>query len=154
MKKMALSSLFAAGLLVACGSSSSSSDDAASSSSQETPSSSSSLADCTLKEEGVKILLPESNSEWKIGDSITVQFVANYVNAGGFRVIYKVDENDKGTDLFSGSVGEEAPDGTSCTTVSAFLDADVVQPSDNAVLRVQSYNAPKIRNDVQIVVKE
>ena len=163
MKKIfALSTALVAGLFVACDDSSSASDDessssvkAESSSSAKDESSSSVAADdCVLEEEGVKILLPTEGAELKIGDTVTVKFVANYANAGGFRVLYKNNADDKGTDLFETSIGDEAPDGKSCTTEKAVLKSDLVSASDEAILRVQTYNVPKIRGDVNIVVKE
>ena len=41
-----------------------------------------------------------------------------------------------------------------CTTEKAVLKSDLVSASDEAILRVQTYNVPKIRGDVNIVVKE
>ena len=70
--------LLAGSLMMGCSSSSSASD--------STPSYN--PEDCTLAEEGIKILLPAGDEEYKIGDSVTIVFVANYSNAGGFSVLY------------------------------------------------------------------
>ncbi len=145
-KRLALSTILFAGAFLAACSSSSSSADAEDSSSSGISSSSSEAFDCTLEEEGVKILLPAGGEAFSIGDSIEIRFVANYKNAGGFRVLYKASAEDSGTDLFENSIGDDAPDGTECTAVKALLGEDLTA-SDEAFLRVQAYNAGKIRAD-------
>lgn len=137
MKKMfpLISSIFVAALLAGCGSSGSSSD------------SGKDDFDCSLASDGVKVFSPKGGEVFRLGDSVEVTFVAKYKNAGGFKVYYKADEEDAGTNLFSTSIGEEAPDGTRCTTVSAYLDPENVTPSDKAFIRVEAYNSGKIRGN-------
>lgn len=139
-KRFTLSlALLAGAWMVGCSSSSSASDEDSSSSSASYNS-----EDCTLSEKGVKILLPAGDEEYKIGDSVTIVFVANYLNAGGFKVLYKANADDQGSQLFANSIGDEAPDGTECTEVKALLKEELT-PSTEAFIRVQAYNAPKIR---------
>lgn len=126
--------LLAGSLMMGCSSSSSASD--------STPSYN--PEDCTLAEEGIKILLPAGDEEYKIGDSVTIVFVANYSNAGGFSVLYKANADDQGSELFANSIGDEAPDGSECTEVKALL-SEKLSASTEAFIRVQAYNAPKIR---------
>lgn len=143
MKKMfTLSfSLLTGFFLAACSSSSSSSAGEADSSS-----SSSASDECTLKEEGVKILQPAGGESFKIGDSIVIKFVANYANAGSFEVLYRTNPDDEGTSLFENSIGDEAPDGTKCTTVKAYL-SESLSASDEAFIRVRAYNKRNVRAD-------
>ena len=137
-KQFAISfALLASAFLMGCGSSSSSANDENSSSSYDSK-------DCTLSEDGIKILLPSGGEEYTIGDSVTIVFVAKYANAGGFSVLYKASEDDKGADLFKNSVGDDAPDGTACTEVKALL-SDKLTASTEASIFVKAYNAPKIR---------
>lgn len=139
-KQFALSlALLASAWMVGCSSSSSASEEDSSSSSAAY-----NAEDCTLSEDGVKILLPAGDEEYKIGDSITIVFVAKYANAGGFSVLYKANADDEGSELFAGSVGDESPDGTECTEAKALLTEELT-PSTEAFIRVQAYNAPKIR---------
>ena len=56
----------------------------------------------------------------------------------------KANADDKGSELFTGSVGDVSPDGTECTEVKALLKEELT-PSKEAFIRVQAYNAPKIR---------
>lgn len=134
-------SCLAAAFLMGCGSSSSSSDGEG--------------FGCNLSEDGVKVFTPAGGDVFKLGDSVEVTFVAKYKNAGGFKVYYKADENDKGVNLFETSVGDEAPDGTHCTTVSAYLDPERVLVSDKAFVRVEAYNSGRIRGDSEtFTVKE
>jgi len=136
-KQLALSLAFlTSAFLMGCGSSSSSSDDNSASSYDP--------KDCTLAEEGIKVLLPSGGEEFTLGDSVEIVFVANYANAGGFSVLYRANEEDKGKDLFPTSVGDDAPDGTSCTTVKALL-SESLTASTEAFIFVKAYNAPKIR---------
>lgn len=131
--------LLAGSLMMGCSSSSSASDeDSSSSSASYNP------EDCTLAEKGIKILLPAGDEEYKLGDSVTIVFVANYSNAGSFSVLYKANADDQGSQLFANSIGDEAPDGTECTEVKALL-SDTLSASTEAFIRVQAYNAPKIR---------
>lgn len=120
--------------MVGCSSSSSASD--------STPSYN--PEDCTLAEEGIKILLPAGDEEYKIGDSVTIVFVANYLNAGGFKVLYKANADDQGSQLFANSIGDEAPDGTECTEVKALL-SDTLSASTEAFIHVEAYLKGKIR---------
>lgn len=147
MKRMfpLIPAIFAAASLVGCGDSSSSSD---SNGVEEN-------FDCNLASDGVKVFAPKGGEVFRLGDSVEIVFVAKYKNAGGFKVYYKADEEDSGTNLFSTSIGEEAPNGTSCTTVSAYLDPENVKPSDKAFIRVEAYNSGKIRgNSETFTVKE
>ncbi len=141
MKKVFLvASCVATAFFMGCGSSSSGSDE---------------QFDCNLSEDGVKVFTPAGGEVFKLGDSIEVTFVARYRNAGGFKAYYKASENDKGVNLFANSIGEEAPDGTRCTTVSAYLDPESIEPSDKAFIQVEAYNAGKIRgNSETFTVKE
>lgn len=142
MNKISLfASCLAAAVLMGCGSSSSSSDGEG--------------FGCNLSEDGVKVFTPKGGEVFKLGDSVEVTFVAKYKNAGGFKVYYKADENDKGVNLFANSIGDEAPDGKHCTTVSAYLDPENIQASDKAFIQVEAYNAGKIRgNSETFTVKE
>ena len=134
-KRFTLSlALLAGAWMVGCSSSSSASD--------STPSYN--PEDCTLAEEGIKILLPAGDEEYKIGDSVTIVFVANYSNAGGFNVLYKANADDKGSELFTGSVGDVSPDGTECTEVKALLKEELT-PSKEAFIHVEAYLKGKIR---------
>ncbi len=127
-------SLLSGFFLAACSSSSSSSAGEADSD------------ECTLTEEGVKILQPAGGESFKIGDSLVIKFVANYANAGSFEVLYRTNPDDEGTSLFDKSIGDEAPDGTKCTTVKAYL-SESLNASDEAFIRVRAYNARKVRAD-------
>ena len=139
-KRFTLSlALLAGAWMVGCSSSSSASDEDSSSSSASYNS-----EDCTLSEQGVKILLPAGDEEYKIGDSITIVFVAKYANANGFKVLYKANADDQGTQLFANSIGDEAPDGTECTEVKALLKEELT-PSTEAFIHVEAYLAGKIR---------
>lgn len=154
--------------LVACGDSSSSASDndlssAAESSSSEKEISSSSeessssgeADECTLAEDGVKILAPVGGEVFSLGDSIEIRFVAKSNRAGGFKAYYKASADAEGENLFKNSIGEEAPDGTRCETVRAYLDPEQIEASDNAFIRVEAYNAPKVRaNSGTFTVKE
>lgn len=134
-KRFTLSlALLAGAWMVGCSSSSSASD--------STPSYN--PEDCTLAEEGIKILLPAGDEEYKIGDSVTIVFVANYLNAGGFKVLYKANADDQGSQLFANSIGDEAPDGTECTEVKALL-SDTLSASTEAFIHVEAYLKGKIR---------
>lgn len=134
MKKISLiASSLAAAFLMGCGSSSSSSDGE--------------QFDCNLSEDGVKVFTPKGGEVFKLGDSVEVTFVAKYKNAGGFKAYYKASEDDKGVNLFANSIGDEAPDGKHCTTVSAYLDPEIVKASDKAFIQVEAYNAGKIRGN-------
>lgn len=118
-------------------------------------SSSISAEDCTLSEEGVKVLRPAGGEVFSIGDSIEITFVANYKNAAGFHVLFKADSSAEGVDLFPRSIGDDAPKGTSCTTVKALLSSDAATASENAFVRVYAYNAGRIRGDSKaFTVKE
>lgn len=141
MKKIFLvASSIATAFFMGCGSSSSSSDES---------------FDCSLSEDGVKVFTPAGGEVFRLGDSIEVTFVARYRNAGGFKAYYKASEDDKGVNLFASSIGEEAPDGTRCTTVSAYLDPETIEASDKAFIQVEAYNAGKIRgNSETFIVKE
>ncbi len=136
-----VASCIASALFVGCGSSSSGSDGE--------------RFDCNLSEDGVKVFSPAGGEVFRLGDSVEVIFVAKYRNAGGFKAYYKASEDDKGVNLFANSIGEEAPDGTRCTTVSAYLDPESVEASDKAFIQVEAYNAGKIRgNSETFTVKE
>ncbi len=136
-----VASYIASALFVGCGSSSSGSDGE--------------RFDCNLSEDGVKVFSPAGGEVFRLGDSVEVIFVAKYRNAGGFKAYYKASEDDKGVNLFANSIGEEAPDGTRCTTVSAYLDPESVEASDKAFIQVEAYNAGKIRgNSETFTVKE
>lgn len=141
MKKVLLvASSIATVFFMGCGSSSSGSDEP---------------FDCNLSEDGVKVFTPAGGEVFKLGDSIEVTFVARYRNAGGFKAYYKASEDDKGVNLFASSIGEEAPDGTRCTTVSAYLDPETIEASDKAFIQIEAYNAGKIRgNSETFTVKE
>lgn len=118
-------------------------------------SSSSSAFDCSRPDDGVKVFTPAGEEVFRLGDSIEVTFVARFRNAGGFKAYYKASEDDKGVNLFASSIGEEAPDGTRCTTVSAYLDPETIEASDKAFIQVEAYNAGKIRgNSETFTVKE
>jgi hypothetical protein len=135
-KQFALSlALLASAWMVGCSSSSSASEEDSSSSSASYNS-----EDCTLSEKGIKILLPAGDEEYKIGDSITIVFVAKEPNAGGFKVLYKANADDEGSELFANSIGDESPDGTECTEVKALLTEELT-PSTEAFIRIAAYVA-------------
>jgi len=112
--------------------------------------------DCTMTEEGVKVLAPEGGESFSIGDTVTVVFGANYANAGGFRVLYKADVDSNGVDLSEESVGPDAPEGSECYEVSVALSEDRgVVASNKAFIRVQTYNSAATRGDSKtFTVKE
>lgn len=112
--------------------------------------------DCTMTEEGVKVLAPEGGETFSIGDTVTVVFGANYANAPGFRVLYKADVDSNGVDLFKESVGPTGPDGSECYEVTAVLSADMgVIASNNAFIRVGAYGVGVIHGDSKtFTVKE
>lgn len=101
--------------------------------------------DCSLDEDGVKVFAPEGGETFHLGDSVEVTFVAKYKNAGSFKVTLRTADGN--VSLFDTSVGEEAPDGTHCTTVKAYLNPETVPVADSAVVHVEAYNAARIRGD-------
>lgn len=157
--------------LVACGdsSSSASSDDlssseissssvenAGSSASGKSSSSTGEADECTLTEDGVKVLEPVDGEVFSLGDSIDVRFVAKSNRAGKFNILYKKSPADESkTGLTENSIGEDAPDGSHCETVRVYLDPELIEASESAFVRVQAYNEGKIRaNSGTFTVKE
>lgn len=129
-----------ASMLVACG------DDSSSS-----PSSSS--ADCSVTN-GVVVVSPAAGDKFKVGDEITVVFGSD-IEAGGFDIEYRASADAKGKSLVENSVGPAKPDGKTCYEEKVVLDADIVSPSDEAVIRVVPYsNQGKGANSAAFTVAE
>jgi hypothetical protein len=154
--------------LMACGDDSSSSSgpadepassakDTKSSSSTDKPKSSSSTDkteyDCTVSG-GVKVVFPAGGEEFKIGETITVVYGSD-IAGSGFRFVFKVDEDDAGMDMLTGSAGPENPDGKTCYTQEVVLLDDYAEPSDEAIIRVVPYERQsKGANSAAFKVKE
>lgn len=154
--------------LMACGDDSSSSSgpadepassakDTKSSSSTDKPKSSSSTDkteyDCTVSG-GVKVVFPAGGEEFKMGETITVVYGSD-IAGSGFRFVFKVDENDAGMDMLTGSAGPENPDGKTCYTQEVVLSDDYAEPSDEAIIRVVPYERQsKGANSAAFKVKE
>lgn len=139
---VAVSALALSAMFVACG------DDNSSTS----PSSSESK--CAVSN-GVVVVSPAAGDSYKVGETITVVFGSD-IDAGGFDVEYRVDENSKGKSVTGGeSVGPETPDGKTCYEVKITLDKDLVEPSKEAVIRVIPYaNQGKGANSAPFTVAE
>ena len=151
--------------LMACGDDSSSSGpaDEPASSAKETKSSSSTDKpkssadkteyDCTVSG-GVKVVFPAGGEEFKMGETITVVYGSD-IAGSGFRFVFKVDEDDAGMDMLTGSAGPENPDGKTCYTQEVVLSDDYAEPSDEAIIRVVPYERQsKGANSAAFKVKE
>lgn len=137
----AVSAIAAASLLVACG------DDSSTSSSNPAESK------CSVTG-GVVVVSPSAGDTFKVGETITVVFGSDLA-AGGFDIEYRVNENSKGQSLVGTSVGPEEPDGKTCYEEKVVLDAEIVEPSEDAVIRVIPYsNQSKGANSAPFTVAE
>ena len=150
--------------LMACGDDSSSSGPDENGSSAKEPKSSSSTDkpkssadqteyDCTVSG-GVKVVFPAGGEEFKMGETITVVYGSD-IAGSGFRFVFKVDEDDAGMDMLTGSAGPENPDGKTCYTQEVVLSDDYAEPSDEAIIRVVPYQRQsKGANSAAFKVKE
>jgi len=135
--------------------SSSSTDKPKSSSSTDKPKSSADKTeyDCTVSG-GVKVVFPAGGEEFKMGETITVVYGSD-IAGSGFRFVFKVDEDDAGMDMLTGSAGPENPDGKTCYTQEVVLSDDFAEPSDEAIIRVVPYERQsKGANSAAFKVKE
>lgn len=128
--------------------------DASSSSSQASNLSSSSANEekCAV-ENGVKVIFPDLNSKFKVGDTIGVVYGSDVVGSG-YRFVYKTSESDAGLDLLESSAGPENPDGKTCYVQKVVLSGDIVDPSKTAFIRVIPYeNVSKGASSESFVVE-
>src|SRR5574344_225133 len=136
----------AAFALAACDSSSSSSDDGSSSASTAKSSSSVSAAECALSSDGVKVVLPAGGETFKLGDSVTVVYGAQYSAAGSVDILDHPTSSATGVSVVSTSVGPDSPDGTECYTEKV-LRPETLSVCDSAFFGVKAYNKGVVRGE-------
>lgn len=95
--------------------------------------------DCTV-EDGVVVAYPKGGEKFKLGETIKVVYGASPNLAGPqFNFKYRANENDPGTDLTDESAGEVNPDGKTCYEQEVKLDAELLDPSNEAFIVVMPY---------------
>ena len=110
--------------------------------------------DCTVSD-GVKVAYPTVSEQFKIGQTIDVVFGTTIDD--GYRIVFKKNTSDMGTDLLDESYDLTGPaDGKTCHTVKVKLDAAKgVEATLTGIIRVIPYNKQnKGNNSALFVVNE
>lgn len=137
---IAISALSLSAMFIACG------DDSSSTSA-------SNESKCSVSN-GVVVASPAAGDSFKIGETITVVFGSD-IDAGGFDIEYRVNADTKGKSLLDQSIEAKYLDGKTCNEVKVTLSDDVVESSDEAVIRVIPYaNQGKGANSAAFTVAE
>lgn len=136
------SSLVALGMFafVACDDSSSADPSDKSSSSTEDVCASKVKYDCSVSN-GFVVVAPNGCDSYKVGDTITVVFGTDIVDAS-YRIMYRENDSVDGWDLTKTAISgkDVKTDGKTCNSFDVVLNPDDVDPSDEARIVVRPYN--------------
>lgn len=117
----------------------------------DSPTSAKSGYDCTVSD-GVKVVYPAGGETFTVGQTIEVVFGTTVDD--GYRIMFKKNAGDRGSDLFDGSYDLTAPaDGKTCHTVKVKLDAEKgVEETLTGSIRVEPYNKSNLGNNSALFV--
>ena len=107
--------------------------------------------DCLVSAGVVKLFSPRGGEVFKVGDTITVKYAANYSMGTGFRIRYYAGDL-AAIDLTEESVGPEAPDGKRCYEEKVVLDPSIdgFTASDEAYIRIHDYSSQTVGDNSKI----